>query len=110
MRGYLGWESVASSRFKTLGKVHISSLRGSRRLVKLDSYANRVHDWLEEEGRVGKKDGWGGRGTKPEPISKIEFIRKFHSVQRNLSWVGNFERIDRRCRLKGISFFDASKV
>lgn len=50
-----GGESVASPRFKTLGKVHISSLRDSRRLVKLDSYANRVHHWLEEEGREGER-------------------------------------------------------
>lgn len=52
-------------------------LRDSRRLVKLDSYANRVHDWLEEDGREGRMDG--GKGTKLEPISEIEFTRKFLS-------------------------------
>lgn len=72
-------------------------LRDSRRLVKLDSYANRVHDWSEEED--------GEKRTKPEPISEIEFTRKFHSPYKGIR-VG----IDLRCVNWKILLFDASKV
>lgn len=47
-------------------------LRDSRRLlVKLDSYANRVHDWSEEEGRMEKS------GQSPSRSQRSNLLESF---------------------------------
>ena len=92
-RGYFGGRKV-SPRHVLKSWVQSSyffscrlKLRDSRRLVKLDSYANRVHDWLEEEGREGRMDeGRKGDKTRTDLGDRI-YSKVSFSVSRNPSWI-----------------------
>lgn len=102
-RGYLSPPHV----LKPWAEVHISSLASWSYETPDDSLSS-IHmrtaftiGWKRRVGREGWMDG--EKRTKLEPISEIEFTRKFHSLYKGI-WVGNFESdgIDLRCKLKDI--------